>query len=75
MVIDGYNFGAQQNSGTITVGGIDAPVLFWSDRRLKIKIPTLPTGIRYPVQITTANGQAAKPLLVRNLLLVTQYGD
>jgi len=75
VVIDGYNFGAQQNSGTITVGGIDASVLFWSDQRLKIKIPTLSTGIRYPVQVTTANGQAAKMLLVRNLLLTTQYGD
>ncbi|TAL41891.1 MAG: hypothetical protein EPN89_18385, partial [Methylovulum sp.] len=75
VVIDGYNFGAQQNSSTITVGGIDAPVLFWSDQRLRIKIPALPTGIRYPVQITTATGQAAKTLLVRKLLLVTQYGD
>jgi len=59
---------------TFTVSYGYAPVLFWSDNRLKIKIPSLPIGIRYPLQITTANGQAAGILLVRNLL-VTKYGD
>jgi hypothetical protein len=75
VVIDGYNFGAQQGTGTLKVGGVNAPVLSWSNQRVSFTIPSLATGVRYPLVLQTPAGTATGSLLVRNLFLIPQYGE
>ena len=75
VVLDGYNFGAQQGSATLTVGGQNAPINTWSDQRITFKIPALKTGTSYPLRLTTPAGSAGKTLRVRDLFLLTEYGD
>ncbi|MBV9698392.1 MAG: choice-of-anchor D domain-containing protein, partial [Gammaproteobacteria bacterium] len=70
-VLRHYGFGASQGGGSVTIGGINAPVTFWSDTQITV---TVPGGVpNCPVQqqaqyggssaqcgqlqITAANGQ------------------
>ncbi|HEV7611473.1 MAG TPA: choice-of-anchor D domain-containing protein [Steroidobacteraceae bacterium] len=39
-----YGFGATQGTGTVTIGGITAPVSSWSDALIKVTVPTVLGG-------------------------------
>ena len=36
-----YGFGNTQGSGSVTIGGVNAPVTFWSDGLIRVTVPTL----------------------------------
>ena len=36
-----YGFGATQGTGFVTIGGVNAPVTFWSDQLIRVTVPTL----------------------------------
>jgi Bacterial cadherin-like domain/IPT/TIG domain len=36
-----YGFGAQQGSGSVTIGGVPAEVTSWSDTQIKVEVPPL----------------------------------
>ena len=56
LEIFGTNFGG---SGTVTVGGLDAPVADWDDGRIVAYVPETSSLGAVPVQITNGTGQAS----------------
>jgi len=54
VTVNGTNFGATQGSSTITVGGVGAQVVSWSDTQIVITIPPGTNG--GPVVVTTSQG-------------------
>jgi hypothetical protein len=36
-----YGFGATQGTGSVTIGGVNAPVTSWSDTEIKVQVPAL----------------------------------
>jgi hypothetical protein len=36
-----YGFGATQGSGSVTIAGVDAPVVSWSDTQIQVRVPNL----------------------------------
>jgi hypothetical protein len=56
VVIAGTNFGAAQNTSTVTFNGVSAPVNAWSATSLTVVVP--PTAMTGPV-IVTVNGVAS----------------
>jgi hypothetical protein len=69
VTIAGTNFGATQGSGSVTIGGIDAPITSWSDTQIVATVATgattgnvkvqqggiLSGGIQFTVQSFTLN--------------------
>jgi hypothetical protein len=39
-----YGFGATQGTGSVTLGGVNAPVTSWSDAQITITVPALSSG-------------------------------
>jgi len=73
VLIDGFNFGDQQGSSTISIGGETPEIVSWANERIAIKVPALaPKG--YPMQLTTIAGQAKAKFTVKPLLLLTEQG-
>ncbi|MBI2264794.1 MAG: SBBP repeat-containing protein [Armatimonadetes bacterium] len=62
LTITGSNFGAQQLTGTVTVGGVAAPVSSWSDTQITCTIPSGTGATDGVVQVTVAGvpGNAGK---------------
>jgi hypothetical protein len=59
VVIAGTDFEAAQGAGGVTVGGIAAIIVAWSDTSITIIIPAgVPPGI-VPIVVTTAHGQVS----------------
>ena len=73
VIIDGHNFGAQQGSNTIRIGGQIPQTLSWGDKRIGIIIPNLTPG-RYQIEIDTASGRDGDSFRVQPLFLLTEQG-
>lgn len=54
VTVTGSNFGATQGSSTITIDGLPAEVVSWSDTKIVIKVP--PGASTGAVVVTTAQG-------------------
>ena len=39
-----YGFGPTQGTGSVTIGGVNAPITFWSDGLIRVTVPTLTTS-------------------------------
>jgi Bacterial Ig domain len=39
-----YGFGATQGTGSVTIGGVSAPVTSWSDAQITVTVPTIPAA-------------------------------
>ncbi|MEO8805254.1 MAG: choice-of-anchor D domain-containing protein [Burkholderiaceae bacterium] len=73
LVVDGYNLGAQQATSRITIKHIEATVLRWSDTRIVVRVPDVPTG-RWPLEVVTAEGSATRSVMVQDVPVLTRYG-
>jgi hypothetical protein len=73
VMIEGFNFGDQHGNSTISIGGQSPEIVSWENERIAIKIPTLAPK-SYPIQLTTAAGQAKKNFTVRSLFLILEEG-
>jgi hypothetical protein len=56
VVVNGYCFGVNQSpKGAVTVGGIDAKIVSWSDKSISIKVPDDAKTGSQPVIVTTGD--------------------
>ena len=54
MIVTGSNFGDTQGSSTVTIGGVEATVVSWSDTKIVVTVP--PGAASGAVVVTTAQG-------------------
>ena len=56
-----YSFGPNQGSGSVTIGGINAPVVSWSDSQIKVQVPAglAPCANSYNAALSSAQAVAA----------------
>ena len=71
VILDGHNFGEEQGPSSVTIGGVTAPVVSWSDKRIAFKIPLLDLG-HHDVQLTTTYGEGLIDFFVRDIFLLTE---
>ncbi len=72
VVATGANFGAQQGTGRVTVGGVQAIVVRWTDTSIQFYVPEGAAVGSDPVQIITDSGASnTQPL---NVTLRAQEG-
>ncbi|HEX8072873.1 MAG TPA: Ig-like domain-containing protein [Pyrinomonadaceae bacterium] len=65
VVATGANFGAQQGASRVTVGGVNAIVMRWTDTAIQFYVPEGAAAGSNPVQVTNANGASnTLPLVV-----------
>lgn len=58
IVVEGWHFGASE--GTVTVGGLAADVISWSDRAITVACPADAKSGVLVVEVTAANGRSGK---------------
>jgi hypothetical protein len=64
-----YGFGGTQGTGSVTIGGVSAPVTSWSDTQITVTVPTgvpacpLQQQIQYSHLATTATAQCGQLLI------------
>ena len=56
-----YGFGATQGTGSVTIGGINAPIISWSDTQIQVAVPNLS-----PTQSTCTLAQRTSPASIGN---------
>jgi YD repeat-containing protein len=58
-IIGGSNFGASQSGGAVSIGGVNAPVVAWSDTQITVTVPlSVPAG-NASVTVTNGNGSTS----------------
>jgi hypothetical protein len=68
-----YGFGASQGTGSVTIGGINAPVTGWSDTQITVSVPAgVPAcAMQQQAQYENLNGVPAQPIAKCGQLVVT----
>ena len=68
-----YGFGTTQGTGSVTIGGINAPVTSWGDGSITVTVPpgVLPCAVQQQPQYENLNGVPAQPIAQCGQLVIT----
>ncbi|MHB8721757.1 MAG: choice-of-anchor D domain-containing protein [Steroidobacteraceae bacterium] len=73
-----YGFGATQGTGSVTIGGVNAPVTKWSDASITVTVPTLSGNPNFtttcPVQQQAVYAPGATPAYCGELVVKAGNG-
>ncbi len=70
VTINGMDFGASQGSSTVTIGGVNAAIVSWSDGRIII---TVPDGTHGGAVVVTTNAGGSNTDLTFTVAMPTWY--